>query len=459
MGLETGNYISDLDPSNPLSTDAVKQGDDHLRLIKKVLKQTFPNSDRARPEFRTATETANKTLTVADESTLYLVSPASGNVTLTLPDATTCPRAIFGMKKMDTTGRQVIFAGTGGQTIDGQANRAVYGQYEVLFVISNGTNWVRYSDFAGSQANAGAVAVARVCATANVAIATGLENNDTIDGMTLVTGDVVLLTGQTNSAENGLYTVVASGAASRTPPYTVWGNLTGLIVLVKDGDDRDDTVWRSRANLGGTLGTTAILFSQMLTTDDFSDVETDLSRDDYLLGINGSSGATRLVDVGDLPGVRQIHLRDQKSAGSDAGNGSNGMNIRTLNVTVDNSIAGASRSGNQIILPEGTYDIFAIVPCAVQGKNQSTVAQAYLYNVTDANNTIVGTSVRLQDGGDFHEGVVQQGLSHVRGRFSITGTKTFEIRMNMGGSNRGLGRAADVGLTEVYTEVVITKVE
>ena len=38
MGLEAGNYISNLDASNPLSSDAVSQGDDHLQLIKKNCK-------------------------------------------------------------------------------------------------------------------------------------------------------------------------------------------------------------------------------------------------------------------------------------------------------------------------------------------------------------------------------------------------------------------------------------
>lgn len=43
MALESASYISDLNTSNPLSTDTVSQADDHLRLIKKVLKDTFPN--------------------------------------------------------------------------------------------------------------------------------------------------------------------------------------------------------------------------------------------------------------------------------------------------------------------------------------------------------------------------------------------------------------------------------
>jgi microcystin-dependent protein len=45
MGLETGDYISDLVPTNPTGTDPVSQGDDHIRLIKSVLQTQFPNLD------------------------------------------------------------------------------------------------------------------------------------------------------------------------------------------------------------------------------------------------------------------------------------------------------------------------------------------------------------------------------------------------------------------------------
>lgn len=41
MGLETGTYVNDLNTANPTSTDPKSQGDDHLRLIKTVLKNTF----------------------------------------------------------------------------------------------------------------------------------------------------------------------------------------------------------------------------------------------------------------------------------------------------------------------------------------------------------------------------------------------------------------------------------
>ena len=45
MGLETGTGIGDLVPTNPLSTDAVSAGDDHIRLIKTVMQSiTFLKS-------------------------------------------------------------------------------------------------------------------------------------------------------------------------------------------------------------------------------------------------------------------------------------------------------------------------------------------------------------------------------------------------------------------------------
>ena len=44
MGLETGTYISDLVATNPVNaTDVVGEGDDHLRLIKSTILNTFPS--------------------------------------------------------------------------------------------------------------------------------------------------------------------------------------------------------------------------------------------------------------------------------------------------------------------------------------------------------------------------------------------------------------------------------
>jgi microcystin-dependent protein len=43
MGLETASWIDELDPTNPTPTDPKSQGDDHIRMIKQVLLDQFPD--------------------------------------------------------------------------------------------------------------------------------------------------------------------------------------------------------------------------------------------------------------------------------------------------------------------------------------------------------------------------------------------------------------------------------
>jgi microcystin-dependent protein len=43
MALESATYIDGLVPANPLGSDAIAFADDHIRLIKTTLKNTFPN--------------------------------------------------------------------------------------------------------------------------------------------------------------------------------------------------------------------------------------------------------------------------------------------------------------------------------------------------------------------------------------------------------------------------------
>ena len=65
MGLETSTYVDGLNTANPAATDGLAQADDHIRLIKTVLKNTFPNLTGA----VTATQ-ANLNNTTAIPSTL-----------------------------------------------------------------------------------------------------------------------------------------------------------------------------------------------------------------------------------------------------------------------------------------------------------------------------------------------------------------------------------------------------
>jgi hypothetical protein len=105
--------------------------------------------------------------------------------------------------------------------------------------------------------------IARVASTANVAIATALENGDTLDGVTLATGNRVLLKDQTTTSQNGLYTVVSSGAASRDTEFDIISEIAGQLILVSEGTTHADDLFLCTTDTSATLGSSAISYTQV----------------------------------------------------------------------------------------------------------------------------------------------------------------------------------------------------
>jgi hypothetical protein len=105
--------------------------------------------------------------------------------------------------------------------------------------------------------------ITRVSTTANISLATDLQNGDTIDGITLVTGDKVLVKNQTDASENGIYDVVASGTATRNSDYDAIGELAGQIVVVQEGSTHADDLFLCTTDTSATLETDDITFTQV----------------------------------------------------------------------------------------------------------------------------------------------------------------------------------------------------
>lgn len=117
----------------------------------------------------------------------------------------------------------------------------------------------------------------RVRAIANVDIATSLKGGDVLNGLTLVAGDHVFLpfqtvgatvtdaiTGATNSWQNGIYTVPASGAAARAVFADAAAELAYAGFLVSGGNLGAGERWTlPLASAAITLGTTALSFSRI----------------------------------------------------------------------------------------------------------------------------------------------------------------------------------------------------
>lgn len=102
----------------------------------------------------------------------------------------------------------------------------------------------------------------RVATTTNGTLATAFANSQTVDGVTLVTGDRILLKNQSAGAENGIYTVAASGAPVRAIDANTGASLVQATVYVEAGTTQSDTAWTQTVNGPITLNTTALVFSQ-----------------------------------------------------------------------------------------------------------------------------------------------------------------------------------------------------
>ena len=104
----------------------------------------------------------------------------------------------------------------------------------------------------------------RVATTANGALATAFANGQSIDGVTLATGDRILLKSQTTTAENGIYTVNASGAPTRAVDADTNGELApGTSVSVTEGTTNADKVFMIISDVAITIGTTAQTWGQL----------------------------------------------------------------------------------------------------------------------------------------------------------------------------------------------------
>ena len=113
--------------------------------------------------------------------------------------------------------------------------------------------------------------ITRVATTANINLSNALENGDTLDGITLATGNKVLVKDQTDATENGIYNVVASGAATRDTDYNTVAELAGQLVIVQEGSTNADKIFLCTTDNSGSIGSVNIVFT-VVTPSNVGDV-------------------------------------------------------------------------------------------------------------------------------------------------------------------------------------------
>lgn len=104
----------------------------------------------------------------------------------------------------------------------------------------------------------------RVATTANGTLATAFANGQSIDGVTLATGDRILIKDQSDGSQNGIYIVNASGAPTRALDADGGTELApGTAVTVTEGTSNGDRVFLLTTDGTVTIGTTAQTWSPL----------------------------------------------------------------------------------------------------------------------------------------------------------------------------------------------------
>jgi hypothetical protein len=110
----------------------------------------------------------------------------------------------------------------------------------------------------------------RAASTASGTLASAFENGDTLDGVTLATGDRILLKDQSTASENGLYTVNASGAPTRATDADSATDIRGAAVYVEEGTANAGTSWVLTTDPPITLGSTNLAFAQFASSTTYT---------------------------------------------------------------------------------------------------------------------------------------------------------------------------------------------
>jgi len=99
--------------------------------------------------------------------------------------------------------------------------------------------------------------------TANGTLSTAFANGQSIDGVTLQTGDRILIKNQSTASQNGIYNVNASGAPSRATDMATGGNAAGAFVFVEQGTTNAENGFVCTSDTGSAVvGTNNLTFAQ-----------------------------------------------------------------------------------------------------------------------------------------------------------------------------------------------------
>lgn len=196
----------------------------------------------------------------------------------------------------------------------------------------------------------------RAATTAAGTLASSFANGSVVDGVTLATGDRILIKNQATGTENGIYVVNASGAPTRASDADVGTELVNASVYVDQGTVNADTGWVQTSNGPITVGTTSLSFAQFSGSSTYS-AGTGLTLTGNVFSLTSpvatTLGGTGLSSIGTANQILGVNAGatglEYKSVSAGSGvsvtNGANSITIANTGVTSNVAGTGISVSG------------------------------------------------------------------------------------------------------------------
>ena len=253
----------------------------------------------------------------------------------------------------------------------------------------------------------------RVATTANVAISTGLEAGDIIDGVTLVAGDRVLVKDQSTATENGIYVAVASGAASRSSDANGTADTgelkPGTFTFVEEGTVNSDKGFVVSTNGTITIGSTSIAWTQFSGAGSFTAGD-GLSQSGNTINVNVTANRTAITaDAIDIAST-YVGQSSITTLGTITTGVWNGTDVAVADGGTGSSTAAGARTNLGIVTSAGTSTTstpalarIAKQACAASASGTSSTTVTHLFNSSDvivqiyevsSGATVVGDVVR-----------------------------------------------------------------
>ena len=144
-------------------------------------------------------------------------------------------------------------------------------------------------------------------------------------------------------------------------------------------------------------------------------------------------------------------FNESQASGTDGGTFTSGSFVkRTLNTTVVNQITGCTLTSSVISLPAGSYQVFATAPAfKVNGHK------------IQLRNTTAGTTID-QGSSEFSDSSANDATSRsqIQTFFTLTTTSNIELQHRCVTTevNDGFGTSSGFAVSEVYSQIIITKV-